>query len=310
MESVRSAGASGVVGILSASKSYRDFAAAFFGGSGLPLSLRAPGLRSLARHPLEKEHPFCTLMAGDPHWCRITYRLQRRLENQASKASRTLRGFADICETFVPLRVGDQVICYLHTGQTMLHQPGENDFTTVERSLQRWGSTIDPAKARALWLGVRVIPPDQYEGLVRLIEVFASGLAESANSLVLYHDHPHRPEIDTACAFIEDHSNEEITLKTVASVAGMSANYFSEKFSEVTGIHFVEYVARTRIERARKLLQAPNLRVNEVAFQTGFQSLSQFNRVFRRIEGRAPREYRQQLPAVALCRPPEIRRNA
>ena len=77
----------------------------------------------------------------------------------------------------------------------------------------------------------------------------------------------------------------------------MSANYFSEKFKQATGLNFVEYVARTRVEKARNLLLNPNMRISEVAFEVGFQSLSQFNRVFRRVTGESPSVWREKLPA-------------
>jgi AraC-like DNA-binding protein len=66
----------------------------------------------------------------------------------------------------------------------------------------------------------------------------------------------------------------------------------------MTGINFVDYVARTRIEKARNLLLNPNRRVSEVAFEVGFQSLSQFNRTFKKVVGQSPRDYRAQLPAA------------
>jgi AraC-like DNA-binding protein len=78
----------------------------------------------------------------------------------------------------------------------------------------------------------------------------------------------------------------------------MSANYFSEKFKEATGLNFIEFVARTRIEKARNLLQNPNLRISEVAFEIGFQSLSQFNRTFKKVTGRSPTDYRGQFAGV------------
>ena len=64
----------------------------------------------------------------------------------------------------------------------------------------------------------------------------------------------------------------------------------------MTGINFVDYVARTRVEKARNLLLNPNRRVCEVAFEVGFQSLSQFNRTFRKVVGESPRDYRAKLP--------------
>lgn len=57
----------------------------------------------------------------------------------------------------------------------------------------------------------------------------------------------------------------------------------------------MEYVARLRVEKAKNLLQSPKLRISEIAFAVGFQSLSQFNRTFHRIVGAPPRTYRGTL---------------
>jgi AraC-like DNA-binding protein len=92
--------------------------------------------------------------------------------------------------------------------------------------------------------------------------------------------------------FIHAHFAEELSLGKVAKAANTSANYFSEKFKEAAGLNFVEYVARTRYEKAATLLREADLRVSEIAFATGFQSLSQFNRIFKKFSGKSPTEYR------------------
>ena len=92
--------------------------------------------------------------------------------------------------------------------------------------------------------------------------------------------------------YIEEHSSEELSLTKVARAVNMNANYLSENFKRVTGINFVEYVARTRFNTAHDLLRNSKLRVSEIAFMAGFQSLSQFNRVFKRFLGKSPTEYR------------------
>jgi AraC-like DNA-binding protein len=92
--------------------------------------------------------------------------------------------------------------------------------------------------------------------------------------------------------YIEEHADEELSLTTVANVVNMNANYLSENFKQVTGTNFVEYVARTRFANACDLLRNPNLRISEIAFAAGFQSLSQFNRVFKRFSGKSPTQYR------------------
>ena len=92
--------------------------------------------------------------------------------------------------------------------------------------------------------------------------------------------------------FIDAHSSEELSLGKVARAANTSANYFSEKFKEATGTNFVKYVARKRFEKAEALLRNVDMRVSEIAFAVGFQSLSQFNRVFKKFAGKSPTEYR------------------
>ena len=99
-------------------------------------------------------------------------------------------------------------------------------------------------------------------------------------------------EIWKARKFIEEHSGEELSLSKMAKAVNISANHLSEKFKEVTGTNFVEYVARTRFKNACDLLRNPNLRISEIAFAVGFQSLSQFNRVFKRFAGKSPSQYR------------------
>jgi len=104
-------------------------------------------------------------------------------------------------------------------------------------------------------------------------------------------------EIWKARKFIEEHSNEELSLKRVARAVNIGGNYLSEKFKNVTGVNFVEYVARLRFEKACDLLENADRRISEIAFAVGFQSLSQFNRVFKKLSGRSPTQYRY-LPKI------------
>ena len=99
-------------------------------------------------------------------------------------------------------------------------------------------------------------------------------------------------EIWKARKFIDEHSDEELSLTKVGKFVNISANHLSEKFKEVTGVNFVNYIGRTRIENACDLLQNPNQRTSEIAFAVGFQSLSQFNRVFKKLTGKSPTQFR------------------
>jgi len=94
--------------------------------------------------------------------------------------------------------------------------------------------------------------------------------------------------------FITDHQGEEISLRQVSSAVNTSAFYFCKIFKQATGLTFTDYLARVRIEKVKNLLLNPYKRISEAAFEAGFQSLSQFNRVFRKIEGESPTLWRDK----------------
>ena len=95
--------------------------------------------------------------------------------------------------------------------------------------------------------------------------------------------------------FIHQHFTDQLSLSSVAKAAGISPGHLSEKFRQITGINFVDYVGRIRVERACARLANGDRRISEIAFDVGFQSLSQFNRVFKKIRGKSPTEYRSAL---------------
>ena len=105
-------------------------------------------------------------------------------------------------------------------------------------------------------------------------------------------DHAEPARIWKARCFIHYHLGEALSLTRVADFVSISPNYLSEEFKRVTGSKFVDYVAHTRIEKACELLSNSNLRISEIAFEVGFQSLSQFNRVFKKLSGKSPTKYR------------------
>jgi AraC-like DNA-binding protein len=117
-------------------------------------------------------------------------------------------------------------------------------------------------------------------------------------------------EIWKARNFIQRHSDEELSLTQVARVVGISPNYLSEKFKEVTGVNFVDYVARLRFEKACAFLHEVDLRISEIAFAVGFQSLSQFNRVFKKLAGKSPTRYRAASSGRRLATSKIDRKNA
>src|SRR6202030_4864836 len=98
--------------------------------------------------------------------------------------------------------------------------------------------------------------------------------------------------------FIEAHQAEPLSLGRIAHVANVSRHYFCKMFKKATGINFVDYLSRVRVEKSKTLLLNPNSRISEVAFACGFQSMTNFNRAFKRVVRRSPTQFRDALPKL------------
>lgn len=100
--------------------------------------------------------------------------------------------------------------------------------------------------------------------------------------------------IRRALIYLNHFYRDPLTLTQVASQAQMSSNYFSEQFRKKTGISFQTYLQNLRLEFANKLLRVSNLPITEICHASGFNTLSHFERVYKKKYGRSPRDSRNQ----------------
>ena len=94
------------------------------------------------------------------------------------------------------------------------------------------------------------------------------------------------------CSYINEHCTENITLDDLAFQAGFSKYHFSRLFKQFTGISYYDYLTEQRIAYAERLLLTPSISIADVAMESGFNSLSSFNRIFKMIKKCTPREYK------------------
>jgi AraC-like DNA-binding protein/ligand-binding sensor protein len=284
-----------IVAQLKRSQIFRDYEQAFRDTTGLPIALRPVEAFDLPHHGDPKESPFCALMAGSNHSCAACLQLQRQVEEAAQIEPKTLKCFAGMCDSAVPVRVGDNLIGFLQTGQILLFPPQKADFAKATRELVKLGTEIDVKQLEEAYFQTRVITRKQYESILRLLTIFAQHLSAVSNQLMVEEATAESPAIARARAYIAEKHSDELSLGEVSRVVNMSAFYFCKTFKKATGMTFTDYLARVRIEKVKNLLLNPHKRVSEAAYEAGFQSLSQFNRVFRRITGESPSAFRERL---------------
>lgn len=281
-----------IVEQLKRSQIYRDYETAFRETTGLPFNLRATQAFDLPYRGDPNENPFCALMARANQSCAACLQLQKRVEDEAHLEPKTLRCFAGLCDSAVPVRVGDNLVAFLQTGQILLHQPNAAEFRKLTRELIKLGVETDLKRLEEAYFQTRVLTKKQYAAVLRLLTIFAQHLSSLSNQLMVSAAPAEPPLVTRAKAYITRHQGDALSLRQVAAAVNASAFHFCKVFKQATGLTFTDYLSRLRIEKAKNLLLNPHKRISETAYEVGFQSLSQFNRVFRRVTGQAPTAWR------------------
>lgn len=234
----------------------RDYVRSFSAATGLPVAIQAPG----EFHLQESDLPECCRRLS-VHEKACAKCLETHLALQGPD-SRTVRCFAGLTSSAVPVVVRDRTVAYVHTGHAAVN-----------------------GDANARHTGAPRLTRGEYEGALRLLELFSRQLAESLP------DNPPGspyPAVDRVARMIREHPEKRWHLSAVAREAKMNPSYFSELFHRRFGLTLTRFIAGARTAKARQLLLHTDLRIIEVAFAAGFGSVSQFNRVFRKEAGCKP----------------------
>lgn len=288
---------------LQRSEIFRDYQQAFETITGLPVVLRGVGSFHPPLQGSKRRARFCGLMASSNKTCAACLQLQQRVEEESKGKTLTLECFAGLNESLVPITARNTVFAFLQTGQVFLRPPSKSQFTRLARTLLSWGHPLDFAELEKAYFASRVMTPASYDSILRLMTSFAAYLSNISDQLAAKEASAEAPTMTRARSFIADHQADEMSIVQVARAVNMSPWYFCKQFRASTGLSFTNYVAKARVESVKHLLLNPEKRVSEAAFEAGFQSLSQFNRVFFRVTGESPTRFRDQNPGPANHKP-------
>lgn len=101
--------------------------------------------------------------------------------------------------------------------------------------------------------------------------------------------------MDEVIHYIRHNYRENLKLETIAPLFGYSSSYLGKMFNKKLGVNFNSYVDQVRIDVAKKLLEQDNLKVYEIAEQTGYSNVDYFHKKFKKYTGTSPAEYRKNL---------------
>ena len=132
-------------------------------------------------------------------------------------------------------------------------------------------------------------PSDCLPHLVTLLRDIQEGGAERTEKMEPFCFHVQR-----AVKLMERHYDEDLTLDYVAHYLGLNKSYFSSIFRKQTGQTFTSYLHEIRVEASKKLLVEKSHSILEIALETGFSSQDYYGRIFKKLTGITPSEYRQR----------------
>ncbi len=281
---------------LSRSQIYQDYERAFSRTTGLPLKLRNTEVWQLVHQASQYENPFCELLSKHSRSCAACLEVQQKIVESPGSPSKTVTCFAGLCDTAVPVRAGEKLVGYLQTGQVLLKKPTKRQFARTTQQLLEWGLKVNLKQLEDAYFKTRVLTLKQYESITSLLNIFGQHLSFACHQILIQPQHAEPKAVSRARQFIQDHQADDLSLTQVAKAVNTSTFYFCKLFKRATGLNFTEYLSQVRVEKAKSMLPNPNLRISEIGYQVGFQSLTHFNRVFKRITGQSPTIYRQRLP--------------
>ena len=101
-------------------------------------------------------------------------------------------------------------------------------------------------------------------------------------------------------AFIEEHYREDISMQDAAAALRYSDAYFCKLFKQCFKVNFSAYLNEYRVRKAQQLIRDPRLSLREISTACGYSDANYFTRVFKRLTGQTPSEYRLALAEQAI----------
>jgi AraC-like DNA-binding protein len=282
-----------LVELLKESDVFKEFASSFSSVTGLPLALRPATFWNLPLHDQRNEGPFCKAVAESRHGCAACLQMQEDLATASRDQAAGRECPFGLIDSAVPVKVEGKTVAYLQTGQVAIKPVKKANLERAGSILAKKGINIDVSNLEDVYLQTRYVEPEKFQSMINLLKFMADHLSSISNQLAIRQNNAEPVFIARARTYIEENITEELPLSRVAQAVHTSSFYFCKMFKKVTGLNFTHYVSRVRVEKAKTLLQNPNLRISEIAFDVGFQSLTHFNRVFRNITGASPTEFRR-----------------
>jgi AraC-like DNA-binding protein len=185
-----------------------------------------------------------------------------------------------------------------------------NQLSFIRTMLEKSSRGILFSKATTELLAPRIIGLNQTQGFDSVLELISilHDLSTSRNMRILSdasfnvaekHSYNSR-RIENAFEYMNQNFDKSITLSEVAKLANMTEVSFSRFFKQRTGNTFIDSLNEIRLGHATRILIETTENVSEVAYDCGFNNISNFNRIFKKKKGCTPKEFRESFSGTRI----------
>lgn len=237
--------------------------------------------------------PMCEALRHSRAGCAMCARTRQALLERAGDHPATTRCDAGLNECAIPLNIsGIRAGYFLFYGYATA-RPEQAALQKVRHLLGRCGVDLEIAEIAGFLSESPVVGDDMTAAYQRIVQLAAKQIALKITDQLVEAEDVMPAAVTKACGFIRARAlADELSLAVVARHCAVSEGHLSRIFHRSTGLTFREYLTQVRVDHAKALLMTTGKSVTEIAFESGFQSLSQFHRVFLKAYGQSPGKLR------------------
>ena len=206
------------------------------------------------------------------------YRCRMTVQKAVVRSGRSMGGFCakGVYEYCRPVIFNGQVIAIIFIGNILTNDPEQR-----KRLLQY----VDPELLRTMESD---FAPEDCEKIADILESYISFLFDKFGNEDLNYD----PLLENIKNYIRENLAYDLTMAEIAAAFNYSEKHLGRLFKSRAGCTVKEYINMLRVSQAKRMLLETSLTVAEIAFRVGFNNVTYFDRVFRRIARSSPRSFR------------------
>jgi AraC-like DNA-binding protein/ligand-binding sensor protein len=272
-----------------------DYHNALYRLTGMPMDFASADGDCFKLCPENHINPLCKLIRACPEGLR---RCQMNDDFHTAGARLGKKAVIYLChagltDITVPIFFGKKFAGCVTAGQVLDRKPSEKSFREFLSKISDLDSGADEAELRDHFFKTPFFSAEKLRAAADLISLVVNYIAESRGKLMFFEKILESDKVSVTRRFAGENYKRKISVEDAAARVYLSPGRFSHLFKQETGTSFIQYLNRLRVDKAKELLINTKMSVTEISSETGFSSLTHFNRIFKKTEGVSPAAFKK-----------------